>query len=321
MNVLVVKPTALGDVAQALLVVPQLKAAKGCTSLHWLVDEDYAPLVRLCGEVDRVITFPRRRWRHSWCPLEMLDWFRGLAKGDYDLTVDLQGLARSGLMTRMTHAGRRVGLASAREGARLAYTEVVRDRQVHAVDRYAHLISHCTGVPVSPRTLKRFEPPPAPAGLPEKPFTVLHPYSQRLDKLWPWQRYEELARALPQEVFVLVGQGPPFPVLAENVVDFRNRTDVADLIAILGRARTVVSTDSGPIHIASALGVPVVAIFGATSPERTGPRGERVRVLDRSPGVGHYGHRRVLNGVEAAERMASIRVEEVVAAWSDLTQP
>jgi heptosyltransferase-1 len=314
MRVLVVKPTALGDVAQALLVAPELKRSGFCKQLDWLVDEHYQDLVRLSPEVDRVITFPRSRWRRSRRLDHMFVWLRRLASGGYDLTLDLQGLARSGLMTCMTHAPRRIGLRSAREFSRLAYNEFVRDDAIHAVDRYAQAVGHCLEREVHPQPLAPAWLPESSLPLPEPPYVILHPFSQRSGKLWPWQRYEAVARALPDIRFVIIGQGTAFPVLAENVIDLRNRTSLSDLITLIARAEAMVSTDSGPVHMAVLLGKPVVAIFGATSPRRTGPRGEKVIVLDRSPEVEDYGQRRLLNDTRAAERMASIGVEDVVEA-------
>lgn len=312
MRLLVVKPTALGDVAQALLVVPELKRAGFCHQLDWLVDEQYESLVRLSPEVDNVITFPRSRWGRSRRVDQMFVWFRKLAAGGYEVALDLQGLARSGLMTRMTHARRRIGLSSAREFSRLAYTECVRDHATHAVDRYAQAVEHCLGRPVQPQPVIPEWLPEATITLPDPPYVLMHPYSQRAGKLWPWQRYDMVAQACPETRFVLIGQGEPFPVLADNVIDLRNRTSLTDLIPLIAGARAMVSTDSGPVHIAVLLGIPVVALFGATSPQRTGPRGPRVVLLDRSPNVEDYGRRRLLNDVMAAERMAAISVEEVV---------
>ena len=276
MKILVVKPTALGDVAQALAVAPILKQAPDCSELVWLVDEEYAPLLRLCPWVDRLILFPRRRWRFPRDIREINTWLAALRREHFDLVLDLQGLARSGVMTRVTGAPRRIGLASAREFSSWACNEQVQDRQKHAVDRYlaaAQLAAGSLNAVADAELLLR---PPAgdlPAGLESGTYTVLHPYSKWETKLWPWQNYEALMQACPEETFVLAGHGPFFPVSAANCIDLRNQTDLTRLLAILGHARVVISTDSGPLHLAAALGRPLVALFGATDPERTGPRG------------------------------------------------
>ncbi|MEO0454028.1 MAG: glycosyltransferase family 9 protein [Verrucomicrobiota bacterium] len=320
MKVLVVKPTALGDVAQALLVVPQLKRSGFCQQLDWLVDEDYAPLVESCPEVDEIISFPRARWRRTPRLDQMFFWFRDLAGRGYDLTLDLQGLARSGIMTRMTHANRRVGLSSAREFASFAYTEMVEDYASHAVDRYQQAIEHCIGKPALIEPIHAQEKIETHPELRGQTYTVLHPYSQHERKMWPWQNFEKLVEAMPEEKFVLIGRGDFFPLLSDRVVDLRNRTDLKSLLEVIAHAKAVVSTDSGPAHMGVALGVPVVGIFGATAPERTAPRGDQVEILSRSPDVSDYGKRRVLNSVEAAERMAAISIEEVRDALDRLLQ-
>ncbi|NJK91610.1 MAG: glycosyltransferase family 9 protein [Blastochloris sp.] len=215
MKVLVVKPTALGDVAQALLLAPHLKRLAAEVELIWLVDEDYQALVRACPAVDRIILFPRRRWKKAGtASREIASWLRELREEEVDVVLDLQGLARSGIMTWMSGARRRVGLESAREFSRFAYTELVPDAAEHAVDRYARAVAQVlgSGEALAPCYLSAESQNLSPSwGLIKGAYTVLHPYSIWGTKLWPWQRYEELARALPEEKFVVVGRGPFFP--------------------------------------------------------------------------------------------------------------
>lgn len=281
MKVLVIKPTALGDVAQALAVVPALKVS-GCASrLDWVVDEDYLPLMEACPEVDRAIPFPRRRWRGGGWLRGVPDWVRRLRGDAYDVVLDLQGLARSALMTRAARARRRIGLASAREGARLAYSEIVDDRGIsHAVDRYARAVAQILGQDPSPW----FRPFPRPTGaLPETleagSYVVLHPYSIWETKFWPWENYSRLGGLLPDVRFVLVGNGPRFPWTAANGLDLRGRTPLDLLLRVLAGARAVVGTDSGPAHLAALFGVPLITLFGATDPARTAPRARGAQVL------------------------------------------
>ena len=274
MKVLVVKPTALGDVAQAVVMAPLLKQWAGCHELVWLVDEDYAPLLRLCPAIDRLILFPRRAWRRNWFRARTLSWFLNLHRERFDIVVDLQGLARSAAMTLATGAPRRLGLKSSREFSSLAYTEVFDDHQTHAAARYRAAIHYLTGQSEQLSSGPCLQVPslPLPGGLVTGQYTVIHPYSQWGTKLWSWQNYETLIRLLPQETFVLVGQGPFFPVFAPKVLDLRNKTSLEGLLLLLGHARAVISTDSGPLHLAAAFGKPVVAIFGATDPAKTGPQ-------------------------------------------------
>ena len=318
MKILVVKPTALGDVAQALLVAPLLRKIPACTELVWLVDEDYQSLVHCSPLVDRVILFPRKRWRGRWFNLECLAWLRRLRQEKFDLVLDLQGLARSALMTWATGATRRVGLASAREGAVLAYTDLVADTEKHAVDRYAQAVAVVADleIPLEHTYLEVKEGKAAalPGGLVPGHYTVLHPYSLWASKLWNWQNYDTLIRNVPQETFVLVGQGPFFPVLADNCIDLRNRTDLDALLSVLSHSRVVISTDSGPLHLAAAFGKPVIGLFGPTSVEKTGARSRTGRMLQSPLSGTPDGYRQRYPD----KKWVSVGVEEVVKCWQEL---
>jgi lipopolysaccharide heptosyltransferase I len=280
MEALIVKPTAFGDVAQALLVVPVLKHSGLVRRLDWVVDEDYAPLVRACPEVDAVVLFPRRRWRRSWSPGALLRWARELRRRRYDLVLDLQGLARSALMARVARTGRRIGLASAREGAGWFYQETVADGARHAVDRYALAVGHVLGGGLVPEARPLPVPAaPPPDGLEPGRYIVVHPYSLWETKLWPWERYGALCRRMPEWRFVVIGEGPRFPLEAGGALDLRGRMPLESLMPLVAHAAALVGTDSGPAHVAALFGTPVVSVFGATDPEKTAPRGAGGRVL------------------------------------------
>jgi ADP-heptose:LPS heptosyltransferase len=319
-RILVVKPTALGDVAQALGIAPLLKQGMGETvHVTWLVDEDYAPVVHCSPWVDEIITFPRRRLRRQGSPLAWSGWLSSLKIYEFDVVLDLQGLARSALMTRAVRAKRRIGLQSAREFSWLAYDERVPDSQSHAVDRYVAAARY-----INKNANGETLPLPAPQGvlpdgLQEGRYTVLHPYSLWETKLWPWRNYGELLSLLPNEQFVMVGHGPFFPVKAPNLLDLRNKTDLAQLLLLLGKSRAMISTDSGPLHLAAAFGKPLLALFGATDPGRTAPRSGRVTVLtvdlDCRPCL-----RRKCERQQAMECLQTIRPQQVASAWEQLVQ-
>ncbi|MEM9443867.1 MAG: glycosyltransferase family 9 protein [Verrucomicrobiota bacterium] len=280
MKALIIKPTALGDVAQALLVIPTLKERSYCDHLAWIVDEDYVPLLESCPLIDQIISFPRKRWQKSLPLGEILDWSRKLRTYQFDLVLDLQGLARSGLMTWATGAKKRLGLASARELSHLAYHETIQDTQKHAINRYHGAIRHLMG---SKTPLKRHHlKPPAikQSKLSELDgYIVIHPYSNWQTKLWPWRNYEQVVRAFPKENFILIGKGSFFPCKADNIQDLRGRTSICELIEILANAKLVLSTDSGPTHIAALYNRPIITLFGATDAHKTSPSATKTRCL------------------------------------------
>lgn len=277
-KILIIKPTALGDIAHASLVLPGIKKRQPDWHISWVVDTDYVSLLKLCPGIDEVIPFPRKDWRWRWPVGEILQWTTALRKKEFDITLDLQGLARSAWMTWAAGAKRRIGLHSAREMAFLTYTEQVNDTAVHAVDRYRQAVEHLVGkIPADELHYLQ-----APAPYPEldgRKYIVLHPYSLWQTKLWPWEYYSRLANALFQETFVFVGHGPFFPISAPNIIDLRNQTNLMGLLSILGHAESVISTDSGPAHLAAALGKPVISLFGATDPSRTAPRVHKGEIL------------------------------------------
>jgi len=318
MRLLVIKPTALGDVAHALQVVPYLKESGWCNDLGWVVDEAYVPLLARCPQIDEIIPYPRARWRRRWPLGEMLNWAKSLKAKEYDITLDLQGLARSGLMTLAAGSSRRIGLQSAREGSRLCYNELVADEARHAVDRYATACGKLSQTcPVPGDYLVADPSQELPSSLKQGEYLILHPYSQRDEKCWPWRNYSKLISYFPNETFVLVGKGPWFPCSGQQVIDLRNQTDLDGLVRLIGSSKGMISTDSGPLHIAAAFAKPVVGIYGASLPERTRPRGRQATYLWDE--TFHHERKSALHDPQiASQAMAAITPEAVAAAWRNL---
>ncbi len=273
MRLLVVKPTALGDVAQALRIVPLLKQVIPDLQLHWIVDEAYRPLLQACPEVDQIIDFPRARWSRRWPLGEILAWARQLRNGNYDAALDLQGLARSAFMTLASGAPRRLGLRSARESAHWACNEIIEDTPRHAVDRYRLACETLAGRPLPDSFYS------LPRSVSASRYFVLHPYTLWATKLWPWAYVQELVDCLSHTEIRVIGKGPWFPLRGHHLTDLRNRTDLPAMLRELSGAAAVISTDSGPAHIAAAYDIPVVALFGASDPAKTAPRGDHITVL------------------------------------------
>ena len=151
-RVLIIRPTALGDVVRTVPALVSLRAAMPQARIDWLVHDAYADAIRHHPALDGVIEFPRRRFGRAWTSpaiaRELWRWTASLRRARYDLVFDLQGLARSGWFTFVTGAARRVGFANAREGAWLGYNRRHRvDAEVHAVDRMLALLE-AEGVPV-----------------------------------------------------------------------------------------------------------------------------------------------------------------------------
>ena len=282
---LIVKPSALGDVVHGLPVATLLKRRWPGCRLDWVVSRPFAPLVEAHPAVDAAVVFDRLRGaspaRKAAAAAALA---RSLRGGGYDLVIDLQGLFRSAWIARQTRAGVRVGFARPREWAGWGYTHrvPVRPGARHAVERNLDA-AEALGLGRSPVEFGLATTPADEsaadallAPLAGRPFAALLPGTNWPTKRWPAARFAELARRLPTAC-VVAGAADAEPMrqafAGVQHLDLIGRTGVRELVAVLRRAALVVSNDSGPMHLAAALGRPLVATFGPTDPRRTGPFG------------------------------------------------
>lgn len=239
--------------------------------------------------INKLIVIKKDVWKRISRAIDTVREVKGLFKeirGEgYDLVIDLQGLLRSGLITMASRATVRIGFEEAREGSRFFYTETVPGgKDLHAVNRYLKIavaLGCEANAAVFPFPLTKDKDSWAKAFKEEfKDYIVLVPGARWPTKIWPAENFGEMASLLPLRS-VVIGSAAD-KAIAEKVVgssrgrtvSVAGKTSLAELIEIIRGARLVISNDSGPMHIAAALGVPVVAIFGPTSPGRTGPYGE-----------------------------------------------
>ena len=278
-KILIIKPSALGDIVQALPVLTGLKRRWPDAQIDWIVNDSLRDILEGHPCLRQTVLYPRQRWTSPARLPEIWRWGRRLREEKYDITIDLQGLLRSALMTWAANSPRRLGLLSAREGARAFYNEFIADTALSAAERYLTCLEHLE-IPVRPLDFQLAARVPLPGALEgHAPYIVLHPYSKWRTKLWPWRYYQELVDSMPGHRFVVVGEGPWFPVEAVGrLVDLRGKLSLGALVTVLDRAQAVLSTDSGPAHIAGALGRAVLVLFGATDWRKTKPSGARVRI-------------------------------------------
>jgi ADP-heptose:LPS heptosyltransferase len=278
-ELLIIKPSSLGDIVHGLQVATSLKAQRKDLRISWIVREMFAPLVRICEAVDQVHVFERRGGAKGFLRL-----MREVRKTKYDYVFDMQGLLRTGLMTSRSGARRKVGRTDAREGAGLFYNQKVplppEGRRSHALDI---LLQFCPVLGVKPElqgTLKfreadnlklRFAEGRAGA----RPF-LLFPDSRRPEKRWGGfkQLTEVLIRENRGHKVIWAGSSylpdrSAFP--AAQFLNLTGNTSLVSLPALIRRADWVITNDSGPMHLAAALHVRVVGIFGPTDPRLFGP--------------------------------------------------
>ncbi|HEX4149269.1 MAG TPA: glycosyltransferase family 9 protein, partial [Pirellulales bacterium] len=300
-RILLIKPSALGDVVNALPVLPKLRARYPQAQIDWLVTPENALLVERHPALSNVVLFDRRKFSRvgrDWAATrEALGWLSALRRARYDLVVDLGGQLRTALFCLATGAPVRLGLEMAREGAGIVYTHraPVPSYDIHAVDRYLS-VAGVLGLDDKPPDFRiyladdveaRVQQLLSEQGLAEKPFALLAPGTIWETKHWTEAGFAAVGRQLLERGLAVVLAGSPgdrarTQVVAANcpgAIDLAGRTSVAELLALIRRAALCVTNDSGAMHLAVAQQRPVVSIFGPTSPLRNGPYGRPEAVV------------------------------------------
>jgi len=296
-RILLVKLSSFGDVLHALPTLEALRAANPLAHITWLVEAAYAPLLSGHPALNEVWVAPRLR------PAELLSgsnpatWRRliqQLRTRPFDLVVDVQGLLKSAVWVALARSPRKVGYDKTRELSYLALTERVPpfDPEAHAVRRYLNLARYLGAPLTSPRFRLGLDAAVDIAALipgeAERPLAVLHPGARWTSKLWPPASWAHLAEWFHAQGFqvAVTGSAADQELAAGLVrqsraplVNLAGSTSLAQLAGILRKTRLAVTTDTGAMHLAAALGTPVAALFGPTAPWRTGPFGDGHQVV------------------------------------------
>lgn len=344
LRLLVVRLGAMGDVLHALPAVTALRAAHPEWRIDWVIEPRWqALLAAVDGQpelprgahrpiVDRVIHAPTKQWGKRPLSGETIRGIRALRRqlraSRYEAVLDLQGSVKSAVVSAMAGGQRVIGLAEPREGAaRWFYDERVKTTGEHVIEQGVELAEHVAGekllhrapwLPVSAEAERWCNELLAKAA--GAKVVLINPGAGWGAKCWPWERYAEAAASLAAEgCLVLLNAGPGEEELAGRIAAATNGTaqtivcTIEQLIALTRRITLLIAGDTGPLHLACALGRPVVGIYGPTEPGRNGPYGTRCKVL-RSP-VSQRDHRR-LKETEAG--LLTIEAGDVLKAAHDL---
>ncbi len=285
-RILIVKLSSLGDLFHALPVVHVLKEELA-TEIDWVTQPEYAELVQHFDDIQNVFCFPRKNLLRQIIPF-----FRKLRKTRYDMVIDLQGLIKSAVVTVAAHGKKKIGPSGVREGVRGFYHAVAgkKNKERHAAEELLDVVHYLglsfTGPLCFPVTF------PVQANLGPGLHIAFSPLSRAIGKNWPVERFIEIAHKLQKEIdctFHLVGESSNqsqckaiTAAIGTNAINHAGKTTLIELGSLLQKMDLLIAVDSGPMHMAAAIGTPVLALFGPTSPLRTGPYGQCHHVIESS---------------------------------------
>lgn len=290
MRVLILRTSAMGDIVHSLPVIAALKTAMPDATLAWVVEKPFAPLLEGNPHLDRIFRLELRRWRHDgWRGLAaMTKARRTIDDFDADVALDLMGNYKAGAIAALTRAPRAIGLArpDRREPSSAVWmTDTVPARGTHAVDRTLSILRGLgiqPGPPdFAPQYLLAGDGDPAP---PEAPYFAIQVGTGWPNKTYPAAKLGEVARRIAEARGIVgyVAHSPDDEAAAEAAITasaggLAGAVPVGfeNLGAWLRRADLVIGGDTGAVHLADALGTPVLMSLGPTSAERHGPYHQR----------------------------------------------
>ena len=325
---LMIRLGSLGDLVHTIPAAAALRRAFPRAKIDWVVEEKWAPLIEMVTCIDVVVPLRRSFSGQMAC-------VRLLRRSRYRCAIDFQGLYKSALLGWLGGAPRRIGRErqAAREpGAAWSYTETVRPMGRHVAEMNVSVAQNA-GAAAGGVEFPLRVPAPACEALAEKlsregiaDYVVLSPGGGWRSKCWPAERYGALCEELwhRRGLRAVVNAGPGEGELARQVVQASGQAnplvaapDLLELAALLAQAQLVVAADTGPLHLAAALGTRVVGLFGPTDVQRNGPlpRGRVAR--NGAPPTTHSQRGDYARGTEYSAEMMGLSVEQVLAAAED----
>jgi heptosyltransferase-1 len=306
-NILIIKLSAIGDVVHSLPFLEVLRDTFPSAMIDWVVEEDAAGITEGHPAIDELIIFPRKSWLRRFIKKgeyigigkDVARFFRKLKEKKYDLVVDLQGLFKSGILTFFANGKRKIALNGGREGSFIFVNERVGipDPEMHALERYLCIAKYLGAtelvwngqIPIYDQDRMRVNRLLGEIGN-STSLVAVTPMAKWESKLWDLRRFASLADTIKEklgaEVIFTGSQGDRPAIdgilsgMKTKAVNLAGKTTLKELAYLYERCAVVISTDTGPMHLAAAMGSPVVvALFGPTSPLRTGPYGVKHRVI------------------------------------------
>jgi heptosyltransferase-1 len=306
-SILIIKLSAIGDVVHSLPLLEVLKKKFPLARIDWLVEEDASGIIEAHPLLDRLLVFPRKTWLRRFTgkgdsvsvAREAARFIRELRSKRYDIVIDLQGLLKSGILTFLARGKRKIALNNGREGSTLFVHERVSfpDPEMHALERYLCIARHLGvkkpswdgSIPVYESDQAYVDSLLGGLGI-GRTLIAINPMAKWETKLWESKRFALLADLVNEKLNATVvftgnsdDRGAIGAIQSEmktEALNLAGRTTLKQLAYLYQSCAVVISTDTGPMHIAAAMKYPiVVGLFGPTSPLRTGPYGARQRVV------------------------------------------
>jgi heptosyltransferase-1 len=306
-NILIVKLSAIGDVIHTLPALAALRKIYPGAHITWVVEEASSDLVMDHPYLDHVIVSHRKQWmddlRHGriGAPFRDMNAFmRDLRSRPYDLVIDFHGLFKSAVIVFLSAGTRKLGYDSMQELSGLFLNEKIpEDMNKHAVDRYLDFPRYLGAdvgeagflIPISEANRGRVEELLRANAIDSNdPFVAVNPVALWNTKLWQDEKFARLCDRITEELsfrIVLTGSNREDlariqSLMKSSSINLGGKTTLRDLAYLYRRSSLLITTDSGPMHIAAAMGTPVVALFGPTDPTRTGPYGKGHMVIRKA---------------------------------------
>lgn len=306
-NILIIKLSAVGDVVHSLPFLEVLRDRFPSAMIDWVVEEDASGIVESHPEIDRLIIFPRKSWLKRFIKKgeyigvgkEVTKFLKELKGRRYDIVVDLQGLLKSGILTFLANGKRKIALNGGREGSLIFTNEKVAipDPDLHALDKYLCIARYLGAtnpvwngqIPIYDTDEEHVDYLLGEIGN-NSTLVAVNPMAKWESKLWELHRFASLADTIKEELgagVVFTGsEGDKAAIedirsgMKTRALNLAGKTTLRELAYLYQKCAAVICTDTGPMHVAAAMGsAVVVALFGPTSPLRTGPYGAKHRVI------------------------------------------
>ncbi len=298
MNILIVKLSAIGDVIHTLPSLSALRRLYPAAHITWVVEEAAADLILGHPHLDEVLVSRRKSWikdikagKVAATLQEVRSFVRRLRSRRYDLVIDFHGLLKSAVLVFLSGGKRKLGYDSWQEMSGLFLNEKIpEDMSKHAVDRYLDFLRYLGAdvgkaefvLPLTNGTREQARRLLDEYHLAEKSYIAVNPVAFWETKLWDNGKFailaDEIKENLKLDVIFTGNNGRDAADILSRMkgkgINLGGKTSLPVLAEIYKSARAVITTDSGPMHLAAAVGTPVVALFGPTDPARTGPYGE-----------------------------------------------